>query len=304
MPEPQLMDIKPKPAWLKRRLPKGAQYENIRALLKKGQLHTVCQEANCPNMWECFSSGTATFLILGSRCTRSCGFCAVAKNPQGPPDPDEPMRVAEAAQALKLDYVVVTSVTRDDLPDGGGGHFADTIRQLREKLPQTQIEVLIPDFQGSKSALKTVLAAVPDILNHNIETVPRLYPVVRPQADYQQSLTLLARSARMVPAIPTKSGLMVGLGETEDELYEVLEDLRASHCRLLTLGQYLQPSKNHLPVQEYVSPDTFLKYKDKAISMGFTDVASAPLVRSSYQAKTLFKSTVPDKDTGMNRLSE
>ncbi len=196
------MDIKPKPAWLKRRLPKGAQYENIRALLKKGQLHTVCQEANCPNMWECFSSGTATFLILGSRCTRSCGFCAVAKNPQGLPDPNEPLRVAEATQTLKLDYVVVTSVTRDDLPDGGSAHFAATIHQLREKVPQAQIEVLIPDFQGSQPALQTVLEAAPDILNHNIETVPRLYPVVRPQADYRQSLTLLTRSARLAPLFP------------------------------------------------------------------------------------------------------
>ncbi len=298
------MDIKPKPAWLKRRLPKGAQYENIRALLKKGQLHTVCQEANCPNMWECFSSGTATFLILGSRCTRSCGFCAVAKNPQGPPDPNEPIRVAEATQTLKLDYVVVTSVTRDDLPDGGSAHFAATIHQLRAKVPQAQIEVLIPDFQGSQPALQTVLEAAPDILNHNIETVPRLYPVVRPQADYRQSLTLLTRSARLAPAIPTKSGLMVGLGETQDELYQVFEDLLAADCRLLTLGQYLQPSKKHLPVKEYISPDTFLSYKERAISMGFTDVASAPLVRSSYQAKALFKSTVPDKVAVMTRSSK
>ncbi len=287
------MRIQPKPAWLKRRLPKGAQYENIRALLKKGKLHTVCQEANCPNMWECFS---ATFLILGSRCTRSCGFCAVAKTPQGPPDPNEPLRVAEAAKTLNLDYVVVTSVTRDDLPDGGAAHFAATIGQLRKKLPQTQIEVLIPDFQGSEPALKTVLEAAPDILNHNIETVPRLYPVVRPQADYRQSLTLLARAARMAPTIPTKSGLMLGLGETEDELDEVFEELLSANCRLLTLGQYLQPTKNHLPVEQYVSPDIFLKLKEKAIGMGFSDVASAPLVRSSYQAKTLFKSTIPDKD--------
>ncbi len=291
------MRIQPKPAWLKRRLPKGAQYENVRALLKEGQLHTVCQEANCPNMWECFSSGTATFLILGSRCTRSCGFCAVAKNPQGPPDPEEPLRVAEATKTLNLDYVVVTSVTRDDLPDGGAGHFAATIGQLREKLPQIQIEVLIPDFQGSKPALKTVLEAAPDILNHNIETVPRLYPVVRPQADYRQSLTLLTRAARMAPTIPTKSGLMLGLGETEDELDEVFKELLAANCRLLTLGQYLQPTKNHLPVEQYVSPDIFLKLKEKAIGMGFSDVASAPLVRSSYQAKTLFKSIVPDKDS-------
>ena len=205
------MHLKPKPAWLKRRLPKGAGYENIRALLKKGQLHTVCQEANCPNIWECFSSGTATFLILGSRCTRSCGFCAVAKHPQGQPDPEEPLRVAEAAKTLNLDYVVVTSVTRDDLPDGGANHFDATIRQLRSKLPQAQIEVLIPDFQGSQPALKTVLEAAPDILNHNIETVPRLYPLVRPQADYRQSLTLLARSRQMTPDIPTKSGLIVVL---------------------------------------------------------------------------------------------
>ena len=296
------MDLNPKPAWLKRRLPKGAQYENIRALLKKGQLHTVCQEANCPNIWECFSSGTATFLILGSRCTRSCGFCAVAKNPQDPPDPNEPLRVAQAAQTLKLDYVVVTSVTRDDLPDGGSAHFAATIQQLREKVPQARIEVLVPDFQGSQPALQTVLESAPDILNHNIETVPRLYAVVRPQADYRQSLALLARSARLAPAIPTKSGLMVGLGETQDELYEAFEDLLTADCRLLTLGQYLRPSKKHLPVKEYVSPDTFLKYKAKAISMGFTDVASAPLVRSSYQAKALFKSTVPDNDAVMTRL--
>ena len=297
------MKLKPKPEWLKRRLPKGAEYENVRALLKKGQLHTVCEEANCPNMWECFSSGTATFLILGSRCTRSCGFCAVAKNPLSPPDPTEPARVAEAAQTLNLDYVVVTSVTRDDLPDGGAAHFASTIHQLRKKVPGAQIEVLIPDFQGSQKSLQTVLEAAPDVLNHNIETVPRLYPVVRPQADYQQSLTLLTRSATIAPTIPTKSGLMVGLGETQDELYEVFENLLAANCRLLTLGQYLQPSNNHLPVKEYVSPDKFLNYKDKAISMGFADVASAPLVRSSYQAKALFKSTVTAKDIHLTRSS-
>ena len=278
-----------KPPWLRRRLPSGPDFEKIRSLVDGSRLHTVCQEAKCPNIWECFSSHTATFLILGDRCTRNCRFCAVRHDPVQPPDPDEPMRVADTAVRMALKYVVVTSVTRDDLADGGAGHFAATIGQIRNRLPQAQIEVLIPDLQGSAEALKTILQAAPDVLNHNMETVPRLYAAVRPGADYQRSMELLRRAGRWQPRIPTKSGLMLGLGETSEEICDVLEDLRGVDCRFLTLGQYLQPSRDHLPVERFVPPQEFDRWKQTALEMGFAEVASGPFVRSSYHAKELFQ---------------
>ena len=279
---------RPKPAWLKRRLPSGPAFEKVRALISNGKLHTVCQEAHCPNLWECFSGGTATFLILGDRCTRDCRFCAVQTGPEQAPDPREPRRVAQAARTLQLEYVVLTSVTRDDLPDGGAAHFAATISEIRQALPQVHIEVLIPDFQGNAAALQTVIKARPDVLNHNLETVPRLYPTVRPQADYRRSLQLLRRARDYAPDLPTKSGLMLGIGEEASELEAVLSDLLSMGCCMLTLGQYLQPSQQHLPVSEYVTPEAFARWRRKALAMGFNRVASGPLVRSSYHAKELY----------------
>ena len=277
-----------KPAWLKRRMPTGKAYENVRRLLDRNCLHTVCQEAKCPNLWECFSKGTATFLIMGSRCTRNCRFCAVEQAPTGPPDPQEPDRIAEAVQTLNLDYVVVTSVTRDDLPDGGAAHFAATIAGIGKVNPGTLVEVLIPDFQGSRMALERVLEAGPDVLNHNLETVKRLYPRVRPQAVYERSLELLQRARRSRPELPVKSGLMLGLGETRDEIDRALQDLLGHGCSLLTLGQYLQPSQSHLPVVDFIAPEAFDALRKKALDMGFAQVASGPFVRSSYHAKELF----------------
>ena len=257
-------------------------------MIEKGRLHTVCQEAKCPNIWECYAHQTATFLIMGSRCTRNCRFCSVAPGPPEPLDPQEPARVAEAAARMGLRYAVVTSVTRDDLPDGGAAHFAATIRELRRLIPGTRVEVLIPDFQGDRSALLTVLAARPDVLNHNIESVPRLYPQVRPQADYLRSLALLKRAREFDSGIATKSGLMLGLGEEAQEVRRTLQDLRAADCRILTLGQYLQPSPEHLPVIRYVTPEEFEDWRTSALQMGFAEVASGPFVRSSYHAGESF----------------
>jgi len=262
----------------------------VRELIAAGKLHTVCQEAKCPNIWECYSHHTATFLIMGERCTRNCRFCSVSPGFPKPLDPHEPGRVAEAVERMGLKYVVVTSVTRDDLPDGGAAHFAATIGAIRRRLPEAEIEVLIPDFQGDAAALETVLAARPNVLNHNIETVPRLYPLVRPQADYRRSLELLRRSRALAPSIPTKSGLMLGLGEKPEELRQTLLDLREAGCRILTLGQYLQPSPEHLPVEAYVPPDDFEKWRQAALEMEFSEVASAPFVRSSYHAGESFQS--------------
>lgn len=288
---PERQDRPRKPRWIRRRLPTGPEYERIRSLIRKGKLHTVCQEAQCPNIWECFSCRTATFLILGSRCTRNCRFCAVEKGPPGPPDPEEPVRVAEAAEAMGLRYVVVTSVTRDDLADGGAAQFCETIREIRKRMADARVEVLIPDFGGNPKPLETVLSARPDVLNHNVETVPRLYDRVRPQADYLRSIALIRRAGRHTPKIPTKSGLMLGLGEREEEVVGVLEDLRGAGCNMLTLGQYLQPSKDHLPVERYVPPEEFDALKKGALQMGFSEVASGPLVRSSYHAGDLFESS-------------
>jgi lipoic acid synthetase len=283
-----------KPQWLRRKLPTGPEYERVRSLLKDVALHTVCQEAKCPNQWECFSCKTATFLIMGPRCTRNCRFCAVEHGPLSPPDPGEPARVVEAASMLGLRYVVVTSVTRDDLEDGGASFFSETIRQIRDKIPDAQIEVLIPDFQGQGEALRKVVEARPDVLNHNIETVPRLYTSVRPGADYQRSLDLLRQVRDYDPSLLTKSGLMLGLGETSEEIRETLQDLLDVGCSLLTLGQYLQPSAEHLPVERFVPPEEFEKWRETALEMGFAQVASGPFVRSSYHAGSLYRSAESD----------
>jgi len=279
----------PKPRWLKQRLRTGPAYGEVRARLKKGQLHTVCQEARCPNLWECFSCGFSTFLIMGPYCTRKCRFCAVAHGLPGPPDPGEPARVAKAAQSMGLSYVVITSVTRDDLPDGGAGIFAKTIKEIRKRVPDALVEVLIPDFQGNADALHTVLQAHPDVLNHNLETVPRLYPLVRPEAIYCRSLELMKRAKEYDPTIPTKSGLMLGLGESPEEVKKTLQDLLNIGCSILTLGQYLQPTREHLRVERFVHPEEFDNWKETALEMGFSEVASGPFVRSSYHAKELYQ---------------
>jgi lipoic acid synthetase len=279
----------PKPRWLKKRLPTGQDYEKIKRLIDRDRLHTVCQEAKCPNMWECFSQQVATFLIMGSRCTRNCRFCSVAQGPAGPLDPAEPARVAAAARQMGLSYVVITSVTRDDLADGGAVFFSETIEAVHRQIPSVRVEVLIPDFQGNVQALQTVLNAHPDVLNHNIETVPRLYATVRPQARYRRSLQLLSRVQKYAPELPIKSGLMLGLGESSEEIRSTLKDLIDAGCRILTLGQYLQPSKAHLPVERFVSPAEFENWKDTALEMGFCEVASGPFVRSSYHAKELYQ---------------
>ena len=276
-----------KPDWLRRPLPSDPAFSRIRSLLDDGRLHTVCQEARCPNCGECFSRGTAAFLILGGSCTRRCRFCAVTQGTPERPDPDEPRRVAEAAARMSLDYIVVTSVTRDDLADGGAGAFAETIRALRVRRPGVRIEALIPDFGGDETALRTVIDARPDVLNHNLETVMRLYPAVRPEAVYARSLELLSRVGRRAPDVAVKSGLMLGLGELPDELEAALKDLLAAGCRILTLGQYLQPRKDCLPVARFVPPVEFDAWRKAAFGMGFHRVAAGPLVRSSYQAEEL-----------------
>jgi lipoic acid synthetase len=283
-----LMTVQKKPSWLKRRLPSGPEFERTHRQIRQLNLHTVCQEANCPNIFECFSQQTATFLILGDICTRDCSFCAVRRGSGEPLDLDEPRRVAAAALEMGLRYVVLTSVTRDDLPDGGAEHYAQTIQAVRCAIEDVSVEVLIPDFQGNQDALLMVLSAGPSVLNHNLETVPRLYPEVRPQADYRRSLALLAQASAYAPHIPVKSGLMLGLGETPVEIEQALLDLRASSCRILTLGQYLQPSPAHYPIKQFVTPETFERWRITALDMGFDQVASGPFVRSSYHAKEVF----------------
>lgn len=273
-----------KPEWLKVKAPGSPSYVRLKGLMAHLRLHTVCEEAHCPNIGECWHHGTATFMILGEVCTRACRYCAVAHGRPDPLDLAEPARVADAVAAMKLRYVVVTSVDRDDLPDGGAGVFADTIRQIRTRVPGCRVEVLIPDFKGSEPALQAVLDAQPDILNHNTETVPRLYRIARPGGRYQRTLDLLDRARRYAPSIPTKSGLMVGLGEEWPEIVEVLTDLRNVGCQILTIGQYLGPSAAHLPVARYYHPDEFAMLKTTALSLGFGHVESGPLVRSSYHA--------------------
>jgi lipoic acid synthetase len=280
-----------KPAWLRRKLPSGPEFEQIRSMIGKGQLHTVCQEANCPNQFECFSARTATFLILGATCSRNCRFCNIEGGRPEPLDPDEPRRVAHAAAKMKLHYVVVTSVTRDDLEDGGSGHFAATIHALRQEIPGVQVEVLIPDFQGDRRSLDRVLAARPDVLNHNMETVRRLYATVRPQADYDRSLELLARVKNTAASIPAKSGIMLGLGETEAEVRQVIADVYRTGCRMLTIGQYLQPTPDHLPVVDFIPPQEFERWRQFALETGFEKVAAGPFVRSSYHAGSMFAET-------------
>ena len=279
----------PKPHWLRRRLPTGPEYERVRDLLRKSRLHTVCQEARCPNIWECFSQGTSTFLIMGSCCTRNCRFCAITHGSPCEIDPEEPFRVAEAVQNMELSYAVITSVTRDDLLDGGAAHFGKTIREIHSRMPHTCVEVLIPDLEGDLSAVNTIMKAHPNVLNHNIETISRLYPSVRPGAGYHRSLGLLRSARRIDPTVPTKSGLMLGLGETSNEIRKTLRDLLDAGCSLLTLGQYLQPSKDHLPVERFIPPEEFDFWRDTALEMGFSAVASGPFVRSSYHAKGLYE---------------
>lgn len=273
------------PEWLTIRLPRRGQIDDVTNLMRSQNLVTVCEEARCPNLSECWSKKTATFMILGDTCTRSCRFCAVKTGKGGALDADEPRRVAESARALGLKHTVVTSVNRDELADGGAQHFAETIDWLRRLLPGTIIEVLTPDFLGNKRNIQIVVAAKPHIYNHNIETVPRLYRRVRPQARYPRSLQLLQYVKQADPQIYTKSGLMVGLGETKDEVVALLEDLRAHEVDAVTIGQYLRPSKRHLPVEEYVHPDVFAEYKAIGEAMGFLFVASGPFIRSSYNAK-------------------
>jgi len=274
-----------KPEWLKVRVPAGENYFDLKHLIRGLGLHTVCESARCPNVAECWAHRTATFMILGELCTRRCGFCAVPKGlPQGELDSEEPERVAEAAAKMGLKYVVVTSVDRDDLKDGGATIFARTIAALRRRIAGGQVEVLIPDFRGSDEALEIVLHARPDVLNHNVETVPRLYPVARRGSRYERSLRLLARSREIAPFIPTKSGLMVGLGETIEEMLEVLRDLSAVGVDIVTIGQYLRPSGEQLPVARFYSPQEFATLKQEGLRLGIRHVESGPLVRSSYHA--------------------
>jgi lipoyl synthase len=279
-----------KPEWLKAKPMSGETALGVRNLMQGLSLHTVCEEAGCPNCGECFGRRSAAFLIMGSTCTRDCRFCQVTKGCPQPLDPAEPANLAEAVARLELRHVVVTSVTRDDLADGGAGHFAAVIQAIRSRCNAQPpiIEVLIPDFQGDPNALAAVVSAYPDVLNHNIETVPRLYPEVRPAANYQRSLALMERAYQLNPDLAIKSGLMVGLGETPDEVYQIMVDLRKHHCGLLTIGQYLAPSRSHLPVREYIHPDLFAAYREQALTLGFRAVASGPLVRSSYMADQLY----------------
>ncbi|MCK9486490.1 MAG: lipoyl synthase [Dehalococcoidia bacterium] len=273
-----------KPPWLKARFPAGERFSHIRDLLRDQSLHTVCQEARCPNIGECFNAGTATFMILGDTCTRACGFCAVhSGRPEGL-DLLEPYRLAQTVQTLGLDYAVITSVNRDDVEDGGASIFAACIRAIRRLRPQCEVEVLIPDFEGNWDALAAVLEARPVVLNHNIETAPRLYPRARPRARYDRSLELFRRSREISPETPVKSGLMVGLGETVEEVVQVLRDLRASGVDLVTVGQYLRPTPKHLPVERFVTPEEFEHIRQAGVDLGFSHVEAGPFVRSSYHA--------------------
>lgn len=282
-----LVGITPKlkrPEWVRAPAPVGENYRDVKSLIGGLRLHTVCESAACPNVGECWNHRTATFMILGNVCTRRCGFCAVGKGAPLPVDEDEPARVAEASAVLGLEYAVITSVNRDDRKDGGAALFASTIRAIRARLRGCQVEVLIPDFQGSHAALDMVLEAEPDVLNHNIETVPRLYRQVRLGARYERSLEVLAYAKRVRPSVPTKSGLMLGLGETMEEVLQAMRDLCAHHVDLLTIGQYLQPSPKHLPILRYATPDEFADLRRAGLEMGFAHVESGPLVRSSYHA--------------------
>ena len=276
----------PKPPWIRVKAGSSAtRFDEVKQILREHKLHTVCEEATCPNIGECFGNGTATFMILGDLCTRRCPFCDVGHGKPLPPDADEPRKLAATIAALKLKYVVITSVDRDDLRDGGAQHFIDCIREIRVQSPQTKIEVLVPDFRGRLDvALEIFAASPPDVMNHNLETVPRLYKQARPGSDYMHSLQLLKQFKARHPQVPTKSGLMLGLGETDDEILQVMRDMRAHDIEMLTIGQYLAPSKHHLPVLRYAHPDVFDMFAREANAMGFTHAASAPMVRSSYHA--------------------
>lgn len=281
VPQPMLR----KPEWIRMKVPDSARFQEIKRVLRENNLHTVCEEASCPNIGECFSGGTATFMILGDICTRRCPFCDVAHGKPLPPDVNEPENLARTIAQMGLKYVVITSVDRDDLKDGGAQHFVDCIQAVRKYSPHIKIEILVPDFRGRLDvALEILRKAPPDVMNHNLETVPRLYKQARPGSDYQNSLNLLKVFSEMYPHIPTKSGLMLGLGETDEEIIAVMQDLRAHQVSMLTLGQYLQPSVHHLPVMRYVEPATFDYLKTQADAMGFDNAASGPMVRSSYHA--------------------
>ncbi|MBP4057518.1 lipoyl synthase [Aeromonas sp. Prich7-2] len=285
MPDPN-EEVLRKPEWMRIKLPPSSQkIEHIKSTLRKNKLHSVCEEASCPNLAECFNHGTATFMIMGAICTRRCPFCDVAHGRPLPLDPEEPKKLALTIKEMNLKYVVITSVDRDDLRDGGAQHFADCIREIRKHSPQTRIEILTPDFRGRmEQALEVFRETPPDVFNHNLETAPRMYRVARPGADYKWSLELLRRIKEMHPHVPTKSGLMMGLGETNEEIVEVLKDLREHGVNMLTLGQYLQPSRHHLPVKRYVPPAEFDELKDVAMDLGFSHAACGPFVRSSYHA--------------------
>ena len=274
-----------KPDWIRVRVPVSPEIDAIKQTLRKHKLHSVCEEASCPNLGECFSGGTATFMIMGDICTRRCPFCDVGHGRPKPLDENEPRNLAVAIAEMKLNYVVITSVDRDDLRDGGAQHFADCIREIRALSPTIELETLVPDYRGRMDiALEITAATPPDVFNHNLETVPRLYKAARPGSDYAWSLNLLKRFKELVPNVPTKSGLMLGLGETDEEVIEVMRDMRAHNIDMLTLGQYLQPSRDHLAVQRFVHPDTFKWFAEEGLKMGFKNVASGPLVRSSYHA--------------------
>ncbi|HWZ53526.1 MAG TPA: lipoyl synthase [Candidatus Acidoferrales bacterium] len=275
----------PRPPWLRVKFFGGPNYQELKRIMRTLDLHTVCESARCPNMGECWEHRTATFMILGNICTRACGFCAVPSGkPLGPPEEDEPERVAEAVERMGLRYAVVTSVNRDDQPDGGASIFARTIARIRERVPGCRVEVLIPDFRGDWNALEKVMAARPDVLNHNMETVPRLYRRVRKGAEYERSLELLRRAGEMSPGISTKTGMMLGLGETRDEVVSAMEEIAAQGTHILTLGQYLQPTPEHLPIERFLHPDEFAEFKRLGEPMGFKHVEAGPLVRSSYHA--------------------
>ena len=274
-----------KPEWIRAQLPTGKKFFEIKNILRDQKMHTVCEEASCPNIGECFSRGTATFMIMGDICTRRCPFCDVGHGRPNALDPEEPQHLASSVAAMNLRYVVITSVDRDDLRDGGAQHFADCITAIRERSPNTKIEILVPDFRGRMDIALEILAKTPpDVMNHNLETHPRLYKQARPGANYQHSLELLRRYKEMMPHIPTKSGIMVGLGETDDEVREIMRDMRANNIEMITVGQYLQPSNSHLPVLRYVTPEIFKQFEHEAYAMGFTNAAIGAMVRSSYHA--------------------
>ncbi|MCK5131424.1 MAG: lipoyl synthase [Candidatus Sabulitectum sp.] len=288
----RLLKINRKPDWLKMPTIGNRSAGEVRRILSTMNLNTVCNEARCPNRGHCYERGTATFLILGSVCTRNCAYCAIEKNATSlpPPDPDEPRRIAEASSSMNLKYVVLTSVTRDDLPDGGAGHFAETVTELRNTISAVRVEVLTPDFNGDESALRTIAECRPDVFNHNLETVRRLFPALRPIASYDQSLDVLKRFSKIAPDIPVKSGIMVGLGENADDIEETLIDLKNSGVSLLTIGQYLQPTSKHMPAVRYVEPVEFENWEKTALEIGFAGVASGALVRSSFHADLLAES--------------